>query len=157
MERERPAKVAPVCRPGGVRGDVVCVWRQLAGPPGRTGPSRRESVGGGEFGVSEVLVAEQRLPLFHRQRQFLQLFARYRRHGRADHPRERVGDQYRVQSGQAVVHARLRPRGRPDSEGRAETVFLVRQGGSWKVNSTGVREDLGPPPPGARGTPPLKN
>jgi hypothetical protein len=62
----------------------------------------------------------------------------------------------RFQAGQAVVRARLRPADRPRSSGGVVTVFLVRQGGAWRVNSTGVREGLGPPPPGAPGTPAVK-
>jgi hypothetical protein len=63
----------------------------------------------------------------------------------------------RIESGQAVVRGRIRPIGGSPSSGRLDTFYLVRQDGTWKLNSTGVREGLGPPAPGAPGTPRLKH
>jgi hypothetical protein len=64
------------------------------------------------------------------------------------------------QKGQVAVHARVKGRGPHASkleDQAAETFWFVYQRGAWRLNSIGLRVGVGPPPPGAPGTPPLKN
>jgi hypothetical protein len=61
--------------------------------------------------------------------------------------------------GQVAVYATVVGRGPHASTVEhqgAETFWFVWQRGAWRLNSVGYRVGLGPPPPGAPGTPPLK-
>lgn len=63
------------------------------------------------------------------------------------------------QSGQVAVNATVTQAaagGHKLAVRQPTTFWFVKQRGRWRLNSIGYREGLGPPPPGAPGTPPLK-